>query len=75
MKVTVGPNGVTTPAVEVKPTPAVEVKPMPANPEAVKPLAPKPIEEPKVEVPIPGAMPVAPKLEVPATEAVTPVKP
>jgi predicted negative regulator of RcsB-dependent stress response len=75
MKVTVTPNAVTTPAVEVKPapTPAVEVKPMPANPEAVKPLAPKPIEELKVEMPVPGVKPEAPKLEVPA--AATPAKP
>lgn len=77
MKVTVGANGVTTPAVEVKPAPApaVEVTPKPANPEAVKPLAPKPTEAPKVEVPAPDAKPVEPKLEVPAPEAAAPVKP
>jgi predicted negative regulator of RcsB-dependent stress response len=77
MKVTVGANGVTTPAVEVKPAPApaVEVTPKPANPEAVKPLAPKPIEAPKVEVPAPDAKPVEPKLEVPAPEAAAPAKP
>jgi hypothetical protein len=77
MKVTVGANGVTTPAVEVKPAPApaVEVTPKPANPEAVKPLAPKTIEAPKVEVPAPDAKPVEPKLEVPAPEAAAPAKP
>lgn len=60
MKVTVGSNGVTTPAVEVKPAPA--------NPEAVKPLAPKPVESPNVELPAKGEVPVAPKLELPAQE-------
>lgn len=77
MQVTVGANGVTTPAVEVKPAPApaVEVTPKPANPEAVKPLTPKPIEEPKVEVPAPNVPSEAPKLEVPTPEPVAPAKP
>jgi predicted negative regulator of RcsB-dependent stress response len=68
MKVTVAPNGAVT-------TPAVEVKPSPANPETVKPLAPKPVEAPKTELPAPGAAPAAPKLEVPAPAPTAPAKP